>query len=118
LKYQSQEKGQSAYKWRPSIFMPREAARIFLKVTDVRVEQLQDISEEDAEREGVEQLELMQLKQIPNSLYVKIKNQTILPDCSHKAGFYNLWDTLNDKRGYAWGSNPWVWVISFERVNI
>jgi hypothetical protein len=88
--------------WRPSIFMPREAARIFLRVTDVRVERLQEITPEDARREGCEGFLHI------NPLFgcaETIKN------------FQNLWDGINAKRGYAWSTNPWVWAYSFERIS-
>lgn len=87
-----------ALKWRPSIHMPRWASRITLEVTDVRVEKLQDISEEDAQAEGV----------------------TPTPDDipfygPHKDAFCVLWDSINASRGYSWQSNPWVWSVSFTR---
>ena len=82
-------------KWRPSIFMPREAARIFLRVKTVRVERLQDITAHDAIREGME-------SEIPFDAVDEFKE---------------LWDSLNAKRGYGWDTNPWVWVIEFERIN-
>ena len=78
----------SLFKWRPSIHMPKAAARIWLEVTDVRVERVQDITEEDAQAEGVDSL----------------------------ADFIELWDKLNAKRGYGWDTNPWVWVIEFRVV--
>jgi hypothetical protein len=89
--------------WRPSIFMPRGASRITLVVTDVRPERLQDISEGDAEREGVDG-----------------------PSCSDEAygwypsgSFRDLWISLNGKRpGCSWADNPWVWVLTFERVEL
>lgn len=85
-------------KWRPSIFMPHEAARIFLRVTDVRAERLLDISEDDAIAEGC-------------------RGTTLdgVPFISARGSFHALWDNLNAKRGYGWDTNPWVWVISFER---
>ena len=84
-------------KWRPSIFMPREAARIFLRVTNVRVERVQEITEKDAKAEGV----------ITNDA-VKVS--------SYVYWFEMLWDDLNKKRGYGWNTNLWVWVYEFERV--
>lgn len=79
--------------WTPSIHMPKAAARIFLKVTDVRVEKLLDLTEEQGLKEGV------------NS-YLE---------------FTNLWNSTIKKKDldkYGWLANPWVWVIEFERVKI
>ena len=87
--------------WRPSIFMPREAARIWLRVTDVRCERVQEITEEDATREGC-------FSDTPFSGQYQ---------WSARDNFVELWDSLNAKRGYPWGSNPWVWAISFERCD-
>jgi hypothetical protein len=81
--------------------MPKEAARIFLKVTDVRVERLQDITEEDAIAEG------MSKTLVDGVVFI-----------SAKGNFHVLWDSLNIKRGYGWEANPWVWVIEFERVEV
>lgn len=87
-------------KWRSSIHMPREAARLFLRVTDVRVERLQDISEEDVVKEG----------------FTPLLDKDGVNFISAKGRFHVLWDSLNAKRGYGWDTNPWVWVIEFERV--
>jgi len=85
-------------KWHPSIHMPREAARLFLEVKSVRVEQLQDISEKDAKAEGVGKLPPW-------------------AECgTFLRGFEALWDNLNAKRGYSWESNPWVFCYEFMRV--
>jgi hypothetical protein len=83
-------------RWRPSIHMPREAARLFLRVTDVRVERLQNISAEDCEAEG--HFETAPVEPRPRSW------------------FSEVWDACNAKRGYGWDSNPWVWVYTFERI--
>jgi hypothetical protein len=95
-------------KWRPSIFMPREAARIFLRVKAVRAERVQEITEADAIAEGISTLrELQGLETIgrgPRENYAK-----------HL--FCETWDSLNAKRGYGWGKNPFVWVIEFERID-
>jgi len=115
-------------RWRPSIHMPRAAARIFLRVTDVRVERLQEITEDDAKAEGMPDGSDYPTDPVycpnchgeglvgtlhPVSLgYMEID----CPDCeTAKMRFQNLWDHLNAKRGYAWDTNPWVWVVSFER---
>lgn len=85
--------------WKPSIHMPKEAARIWLEVTDVRVERLQEITEEDARAEGV-----------------KAYGPNNCSGTSARIAFAQLWDSLNEKRGYEWRVNPWVWVIEFERI--
>ncbi len=108
-------------KWKPSIFMPRHASRINLEVGKIRVRRLQEITEEDAKREGVQVavdkdkhlLLDFSSKHIPTdyfSLHV-IKSTRLFT--SH---FAALWDTINAKRGYSWKSNPWVWVIEFKMV--
>lgn len=79
-------------RWHPSIHMPREAARIFLRVTDVRVERLQDIDDDGVVAEGLE----------------------------IGAEFDELWNrtlSKSDRAMFGWDANPWVWVIDFERCN-
>jgi len=90
-------------KWRPSIFMPRKYARLFLGVIDVRAEQLQDITEEDAIAEGMELL-------WTSASYDWKDYQVSSPaHClSARDSFMTLWDKLNSKRGYPWSGNPWV----------
>jgi hypothetical protein len=95
---------QYGVKWRPSIHMPREAARLFLKVTDVRVERLQAITEDDCWKEGISEEKTGQLPYI-NKYGV---------NCA-VAMFSNLWDSLNKRRGCSWQDNPWIWAISFQR---
>lgn len=88
--------------WRPSIHMPRWASRITLEITEVRVERLQEITPVDARAEGVE-----------------------CPDDQrehnywggHLIAFHSLWDSINGERpGCAWKANPWVWVVTFRRL--
>lgn len=88
-------------KWRPSIFMPRWASRISLVVNAVRIEQVQDITDNDAKAEGV--------TPVP---FASGFNDNEL----HKATFFQLWDLINSKRGYPVERNPFVWVIEFEVV--
>lgn len=96
-------------KWRPSIFMTREAARIFLTVKDIRVERLQDITNEDAKSEGID------IGAIDDEKYQKNVAYRMLADNLPKARFGDLWDSINKARGYGWDTNPWVWVIEFEK---
>jgi hypothetical protein len=82
--------------WRPSIHMPRWASRLTLRVTDVRVERVQNITNRDAIAEGIP----------PN------------PSDDEREMFRALWsETYGEFIGlHAWGENPWVWVVSFERM--
>lgn len=88
-------------KWKPSIFMPRRYSRITLEITNVRVERLQDISEEDAKSEGANG--------------EKYRGQGF-EHCIYREAFRTLWESINAKRGYSWDANPWVWVVEFKRI--
>lgn len=93
-------------KWRPSIHMPKEAARIWLKVTDVRIERLQEITEEDAKAEGAN------WKNGKNVGWEEKMKRTA------RDRFAEIWNSIIKKCDldiYGWDANPWVWVISFER---
>lgn len=79
--------------WKPGIHMPRHASRLTLRLTDVRVQRVQEISDEDAIAEG-----------IPRAYPIP------------KVEFQDLWDDINAARGYAWPTNPWVWALSFEVI--
>lgn len=96
------------YKWKPSIFMPKEAARIFLRVTDVRMERLQDISEEDAISEGILQIDHEFLPKGWKDYVVYSE----IPFDNPKDSFASLWESINGDN--SWSDNPYVWVISFE----
>ena len=91
-------------RWRPSIFMPRAAARLFLKVTSIRVERLQEITEEDAIAEGVLWNRARKINELE-------KSNNIIDNA--EALFMRLWDAINAKRGYGWDLNPWVWIVEF-----
>jgi hypothetical protein len=102
-------------KWTPSIHMPRWASRITLEITEVRIQRVQEISEEDALAEGVEKVgQAFGISSYPmyGSLYDKHEQVTRDP----KYSFQCLWDSINEKRGFGWDINPWVWVIAFRRV--
>ena len=97
-------------KWKPAIFMPRAASRITLKLKAVRVERLQDISEEDAIAEGCK----AEMIHAPGCKRTRFDPG--LPDCymqSAKMAFRELWESINGSG--SWNSNPWVWVLAFER---
>lgn len=99
-------------KTRVSIHMPRWASRITLEVTEVRAQRLQDISESDARAEGVEPYEGFGPDQrVPGPGF----DQALLADQPHRLPFADLWGKINDKRA-PWESNPWVWAITFKRV--
>lgn len=83
-------------KWRPSIHMPRWASRLTLHVKNIHIERLQEITDEDALKEGVD------------------RTNTSIPGYA-KTRFQRLWDSINKNRGYGWDANPWVWVIEFKR---
>ena len=109
--------------WRPSIHMPRWASRITLEITDVRVERLQDISDGDAAREGVPPNWCGPLNgwSPEEHRYLDIKHIDLDDDIDEapyfltaREAFVSLWDSFNAKRGYSWGSNPWVWVYEFK----
>ena len=85
-------------KWRSPLFLPRWASRLTLRVTSVRVERLQAITEEDAIAEGV-----------------AVDPAALASGATHRQAFADLWDSLNGKRA-PWASDPWVWRIEFRRA--
>lgn len=88
-------------KWKPSIHMPKEAARIWLKVTDVRVERLQEITIDGIRNEGISSMAVH-----AGDMEIALKE------------WKNLWNSTikkTDLDSYGWEANPWVWVIEFER---
>lgn len=104
--YRADDKAIMVERWHPSIHMPREAARIFLRVTNVQPERLQDINGLHAKEEGCEG-------------YVHINPLYGCPETVHN--FKALWDSTikpADRPTYGWDANPWVWVIEFERISM
>jgi hypothetical protein len=83
--------------WKPSLFMPKAACRIFLQITNIRVERLQDISESDALAEGIDR-------------------EKLSGDFEHTPvqEFENLWQSINGEE--SWEENPFVWVIEFKQI--
>lgn len=101
------------FAWKPSIHMPKTAARIFLEVTQVRKERLQDIREEDAKAEGVELCSPFDLQQMPLSLITCLPNGDKVIKKTARIGFYKTWQEIN-RGAHDWDSNPYVWVIAFK----
>lgn len=102
-------------KWKPSIHMPKEAARIWLKVTDVRVERLQSITEGGAIREGAEGEKCHHTNTGAFGCTDCMNTGWIEPP---QVEFMQIWNSTikeSDIDRYGWGANPWVWVIEFER---
>lgn len=102
-------------KWHPSIHMPKEAARIWLKVTNVRVERLQSITEGGAIREGAEGEKCHHTNTGAFGCTDCMNTGWIEPP---QVEFMQIWNSTikeSDIDRYGWGANPWVWVIEFER---
>lgn len=102
--------------WHPSIHMPKEAARIWLKVTDVKVERLQDITEEQACMEGTDPWDEVCYEN--NGWHPTFSDPDSGGDPNMVDGFHKLWNSTikkSDLDRYGWDANPWVWVIEFER---
>jgi hypothetical protein len=88
-------------RWRPSIFMPRIASRILLEITDVRVQRLQEISDEDARAEGID---LQGFRSLTEGIAGR----------EHRIKFHDLWEDIHGDG--SWNTNPWVWAITFRRL--
>lgn len=101
--------------YHPSIHMPKEAARIWLKVTDVRVERLHDITEDGALREGSQGIRCDHVALGEHGCTDCMNTGWIEPP---QVEFMQIWDSTikkSDLDRYGWDANPWVWVIEFER---
>lgn len=97
-------------KWTPSIHMKRIYSRINLEITDIRVEQLQDITEEDAKAEGMEAVKAGQ-------------GEDSEPIKTYRTGFVYVWNSINgepraDGLDISWKANPWVWVVTFKKEKL
>ena len=95
--------------WKPSIHMPKEAARLFLRVTSVKVERLQDMNEVDTAKEGIR----------PDIQTQSLDNPDFIENWGGLIIFKELWDSTIKKNQidtYGWNANPYVWVIEFEKI--
>ena len=91
----AEEVGVDKIRWKPSIHMPRKASRIILEITNIKVEQIQEINRIDVIAEGM----TGEINENPVDKFVK------------------LWNKINEPRGFGWDKNPWVWVVSFRRCD-
>lgn len=108
---------ESEPEWRPSIHMPKEAARIWLKVTDVRVERLHDITEDGALREGAQGIRCDHVALGEHGCTDCMNTGWIEPP---QVGFMQIWDSTikkSDLDRYGWDANPYVFVIEFVKID-
>ncbi|AHG22160.1 phage-like protein [Chania multitudinisentens RB-25] len=96
--FKGESREERGFPWRPSLHMPRWVSRLLLEITAVRVERLQDISEEDAKAEGA----------APSTRAITP------PEAIYRVGFLNLWWSIYGEE--SWQANPWCWVIEFKLV--
>lgn len=95
--------------WKPSIFMPKDACRIFLEIENIKVERLQEISEEDARAEGIER----EWDGIATWYKDYLKPNEMIKRYA-KESFESLWKFINGKQ--SWEENQWIWVIEFKKI--
>ena len=105
------EKPEGYGKTRPNIFMPKWAARIWLEITGIRVERVQEITQDDIRAEGLWNYS----EEYRNEICMWRDSVYGIQQTGLK-WWKILWDSINAKRGYGWDVNPWVWVVEFKRV--
>ena len=116
--YKADTENKATGNWKPSIFMPRSACRIFLKIKSIRIERLNDISESDAIAEGITELLQSRAQLAVNGKlffdYSK-KKELFNEGLTAKESYKTLWQKINGEK--SWKENPFVWVYEFERSN-
>lgn len=112
--YRATYEGGAFHKWKPSLFMPRQACRLFLEIVSIRVERLQDISEQDSVAEGVYCYSQDDPEQndYKNYLYRGDDDWGVV---TAKQSYSSLWESINGIG--TWNANPFVWAIEFKRIN-
>ena len=109
--YRADEASIQSGKWKPSIFMPRKYSRILLEITELKRERLQDISEADAKREGVNKEFEVDL-----ATFIHGSNEAITKNNSYKLGFKHIWEQINGRE--SWEQNPEVVAIGFKVLEV
>jgi hypothetical protein len=134
IAYKATQPDMDGLPWKSPIYMPRTYSRITLEITDIRVERVQEITEDDALAEGIISNEEYEARASEDNLFPcpRCKGYKVHEafgydygitevDCTYcntqKKRYRIIWDSLNAKRGYPWESNPWVWVISFKQIH-
>jgi len=108
--YKATDTDQCEGPWSPSIHMPKRASRITLEIVDLRVERLQHITVEDVRAEGIKHTQ-------PDGYWLApLAGTPDFPWNDARMAYASLWNSINEKRGYGWDKNPWVWVITFKRI--
>lgn len=102
--------GDTACRWKPSIHMPRELSRLSLRITEVRVQRLQEISEADAIAEGVERR-----GEFFGHETWRDYGDSAIAAMSPQESYRSLWESINGPG--SWEANPWVWAITFETIH-
>lgn len=105
-------KGEPDHSWKPSIFMPRWASRITLEITEVRVQRLNSISDADCYAEGLPE----ECPEFDAAEHASIGGVTLADGSPERHWFHAAWDKIN-RKAHPWSSNPWVWAISFRKVD-
>lgn len=100
--------------WKPSIFMPKSACRLFLQIKYIRVERLHDISIEDAISEGIQPTNIAPFNNVKKWGWRFKDYQNPFNAVFANRSFESLWQTINGLE--SWNTNPWVWVIQFEKI--
>lgn len=98
--------------WKPSIFMPRKACRLVLEITKVDIQQLDDITDADCMAEGI-------IGYAGTKRFFGRKDEPLDEDFIRghpRLVYLRLWDKINAKRGFGWTTNPWVWVLTYKKV--
>jgi len=99
-------------RWKPSLHMPKKYARIFLRVTNVRVQRVQDVTVNDVSAEGID---ITGFDWLDRTNHCKVKNAITIPEKKVLNAWINLWNSVA-KDGYKWEDNPFVFVYDFERI--
>lgn len=113
LYYKATEVSPEALHWRSAITMPRWASRLTLEITEVRVQRLHEITEDDARAEGVKPF-FARFPALGREQH--ITSGELARDAEHRASYAVTWDEANGKRAM-WATNPWVWALTFRRIS-